>query len=756
MYYLEDISSHPDVTLTRGGMILIGLLSGGDYHQAGLAGCGTKTARGLAKCGLGDSLYEAAINLPQDLLPGFLSNWRNELRHELRTDSRGNIGKKHPSLAKSVPDDFPNIDVLLSYTQPVTSETVGSARNRLQITWDKEPDLGKIAALCEFYFEWGYKERIIKRFRTVIWPSAVLRIMRRAALNADQGQRNGPSTPKKKGAPVIVGTPSKMIAKHFSSQQMHSHANDDSSDDGGPFIIKIHSTRTHASTDGILEYRLEVAPAQLVRLTEAGVKGIRRPEDIDKFDDDEDDDDEEGGKGKSPPDPSSHLRVWIPASIVRLAEPDVVEKFEEREEQKRVKKAGKGKGKARAVNITPKKTRKAKVVPSEQEEYSDLYESDELPVIRPPIRKGKHTTDQGGIREDLGEAFYELEPPRPDEGGVTVREDLKAIFAVKKSRDHIPSKSTTVSAPVAVSKPVPVKLRPKPKLIPKFVDLSDEDSDAPKSSTILSALAAADKVFAPGPSRQTATVTNGPRDGSSGKVPTPKPFPMSFDDPFSRSDDHFTTKSTLLPVAKVKTKTKTKTKAVVAPLNKDTSSFFSSKTPSVRTKAPLKPKSKPDFVDVSEESDSCRFGLKPSSDDSDALPSPGRIVASFAIPHSIPHRGNDLSISVVQTKNGRKNSAKSSESESHEARIRKSPRKSREQISPRSQRIASPGFLVPARPPSPSPIRAPPRRTTKVLDVINISSDSDTPRAPQRSLKETFKVKKAVTKFVKIVDIDLT
>lgn len=100
MYYLEDISSHPDVTLTRGGMILIGLLSGGDYHQAGLAGCGTKTARGLAKCGLGDSLYEAAINLPQDLLPGFLSNWRNELRHELRTDSRGNIGKKHPSLAK--------------------------------------------------------------------------------------------------------------------------------------------------------------------------------------------------------------------------------------------------------------------------------------------------------------------------------------------------------------------------------------------------------------------------------------------------------------------------------------------------------------------------------------------------------------------------------------------------------------------------------------------------------------------------------
>jgi Holliday junction resolvase YEN1 len=86
--------------------------------------------------------------------------------------------------------------------------------------------LAKLAGVCEFYFEWGYKEAIVKRFRTVIWHSIVLRILRRAVLDLDQGKSRTdvPTTPKKKDASdrTPCGTPSKMIAKHFSSLGINS------------------------------------------------------------------------------------------------------------------------------------------------------------------------------------------------------------------------------------------------------------------------------------------------------------------------------------------------------------------------------------------------------------------------------------------------------------------------------------------------------------------------------------------------------
>ncbi|KAG6809715.1 hypothetical protein H0H92_015036 [Tricholoma furcatifolium] len=354
VYRIEDITSHPDILLTRGGMILIGLLSGGDYNQGGLNRCGTVTAHGLAKCGFGDTLFQAANNMDRQQLEIFLVAWRHELCHELRTNSQGHIGRKQAALANSVPTDFPNIDILLSYTNPITSESKGRADYYSNLTWSKEPDLGRLAATCEFYFEWGYKEAIIKRFRTVIWHSAVLRILRRAVLDLDAKSKGAaplPVTPRKAGKSTEepIGTPSKMIAKHFSSMNLNDRSD---TEDEEPLIVKVHSERNHVSTDGILEYRLEIAPAQLVRIAESGIKGTRQPEGPDEWA--EDDEDEDGGgraaKGvkNPPPDPESHMRLWMPACMVRLVEPRLVEKFENVLETKRVKKAGKGRGKTKA------------------------------------------------------------------------------------------------------------------------------------------------------------------------------------------------------------------------------------------------------------------------------------------------------------------------------------------------------------------------------------------------------------------------
>jgi len=351
-------------------------MSGGDYQQGGIMRCGITTAHGLAKCGFGDSLYTAATNLSRAQLAEFLVTWRQQLCHELRTNSSGEIGRKQPALSKAIPEDFPDIDILFSYVRPITSESMGRESNNLKLTWAKEPDLGKLAGLCEFYFEWGYKESIIKRFRTVLWHSMTLRILRRAALNLDAHSKPStptlPTTPRKKGKEVIQasGTPSKLIAKHFSSLNLATPSKSvvfesDSENEAGPeerLILKIHGTRTHLSTDGMLEYRLEIAPKQLVRMAESGIKGTRVPEGPDEWASEEDEDeDAKTGKGKGAPiDPESHLRLWMPACMVALVEPQLVEEYENIQAQRGVKKSKSNRGATRGGKTSNQTTSKGK------------------------------------------------------------------------------------------------------------------------------------------------------------------------------------------------------------------------------------------------------------------------------------------------------------------------------------------------------------------------------------------------------------
>ncbi len=408
VFQIDDIAEHPDVQLTRGGMILIGLMSGGDYQQGGLARCGVSTAHSLAKCGFGDSLYQAARTLDRDDLAEFLVTWRHEMRQELRTDSQKIIGRKLVALSKAIPEDFPDIDILLSYVCPITSESMGRESNNAKLTWGKEPNVAKIAETCEFYFEWGYKEAIIKRFRTVIWHSIVLRILRRAVLDLDAKKASSkqilpPLTPRKnKSNKTPCGTPSKMIAKHFSTLGLDSprkacgSESNDEEDDEERLIVQVHSSRTHTSTDGLLEYRLEIAPKQLVKLAESGIKGIRVPEGPDEWASEKEEEEEGRPKkrGKGPPvDPESHLRVWMPACMVRLVEPDLVQEFEDKEEQKRLKKAKKGTRAAAAKDKPkePKEKRPRKTTKKAAVLTPPLSESEEDMFVSPVIQKTQQT-----------------------------------------------------------------------------------------------------------------------------------------------------------------------------------------------------------------------------------------------------------------------------------------------------------------------------------------------------------------------------
>jgi Holliday junction resolvase YEN1 len=323
----------PEINLTHGGLILIALLSGGDYHQAGLSGCGPKVAHGLAKCGFGDSLLSAARTLPREDLQEYLIAWKRDLAEELRNNSRGILGRRYGSLSKAIPEEFPNIDILMSYANPVTSETEGKT-HRIKATWERPLDLGRIANICELYFEWGVRDVIIKRFRTVIWPAAVPRFLREAVLEKDAQKADRPPLPAETHLSQNE-PPSSSPATSTAASLSHLRIR------GPPIcqdlVVKIHSTRNHDSTDGLLEYRLEVSPQRLVALASAGIKDIRPPliGDISSSDDTNESDKHQK---KPPPDPSSNLRVWVSACIVRAAMPSLIDSFEEKTKRKATKK----------------------------------------------------------------------------------------------------------------------------------------------------------------------------------------------------------------------------------------------------------------------------------------------------------------------------------------------------------------------------------------------------------------------------------
>jgi Holliday junction resolvase YEN1 len=157
-----------------------------------------KVAVALARCGFGESLLDAVGRLVgvddgegvdgegRRELEEWLVGWREDVARELATNSQGHLPSKRLALSKTllsyntpasapVPSTskpkpkptttFPDLRILLYYTTPLTSETYHrSARNKIEIDWTKgEPDLGKIAGVCELYFEWGWKSMIVKR-----------------------------------------------------------------------------------------------------------------------------------------------------------------------------------------------------------------------------------------------------------------------------------------------------------------------------------------------------------------------------------------------------------------------------------------------------------------------------------------------------------------------------------------------------------------------------------------------------------------
>ncbi|KAI0320768.1 hypothetical protein OF83DRAFT_1169029 [Amylostereum chailletii] len=356
IYTAEGIRTSPGVSLNRAGLILIALLSGGDYH----GGCnkfGPVIALALARCGFGDQLvdiYESS----GDQLHARLAQWREAVNQELHTNSRGYLNARQPRLV--VPPDFPPMDVMRNYVHPIISDEPRHAlRDRGNI------NLPRLAAFCEAHFgEWGFESTIIQRFRNVTWAAAMMQLLRRAALDVDKmevekrhrdGRRDTfirqPLNPRPQDA---VGFPvstiktrlgdsknTDRIGSAFVNRGPH-HA--PGKEDLNPLRMKVVSSREHISTDQILEYRVEFTPSLFVAMARTGILGKRGrapsppPEPID-------DDPFNVGLGpsshkkrtssKPPPDPDSRMRLWLPACMIRQVFPQLADAFEEASAQKK-------------------------------------------------------------------------------------------------------------------------------------------------------------------------------------------------------------------------------------------------------------------------------------------------------------------------------------------------------------------------------------------------------------------------------------
>jgi len=102
-----------------------------------------------------------------------LETWRERLRTILVD---GTLGRKYPTLAVSVPADFPSIDAMHLYLHPVTSWT--DADGSLTLIWPEptQPDLTRLAKYCKSRLGW-LPGRIHEYLRNRVWSLACMRAL---------------------------------------------------------------------------------------------------------------------------------------------------------------------------------------------------------------------------------------------------------------------------------------------------------------------------------------------------------------------------------------------------------------------------------------------------------------------------------------------------------------------------------------------------------------------------------------------------
>lgn len=145
---------------------------------------------GLAHAGLGRKLVNGINATMEAALPPFLAEWRLKLITELRTNASGCLKHKFPSLANSVPFDFPELATINLYLHPSTSEHDNVQHPSLVPI--QGLDLARLSRFTESHFIWGEPAGIFRHFATSVFPGLAMRQLMSAAISSDLGLSHRP------------------------------------------------------------------------------------------------------------------------------------------------------------------------------------------------------------------------------------------------------------------------------------------------------------------------------------------------------------------------------------------------------------------------------------------------------------------------------------------------------------------------------------------------------------------------------------
>ncbi|KAL5085746.1 hypothetical protein Trisim1_009959 [Trichoderma cf. simile WF8] len=289
MYDVNDLNM-ANLGLDREGMVLVALMSGGDYIPEGVPGCGPKVACEAAKGGFGKSLCQLRASDTEGI-----RQWKKSLTHELRTNESKYFRTRHKAL--DIPEDFPNVEVLRYYTHPVVSpeSTLEVVRQRLKET--REIQLDGLREFTRETFNWDFRIGAIKFIR-VLSEGLFVNRMYQDGVNGDS------------------------------------------------FVKKISARRNHFSTDNTSELRLAYIPEEIVPIdisneVEEEITYARSGLALNSDDEfgtaPENLEDAQGSGGKTFDITTPEL-TWVLEEVARRFAPKSVQAWEESKKQKSTKK----------------------------------------------------------------------------------------------------------------------------------------------------------------------------------------------------------------------------------------------------------------------------------------------------------------------------------------------------------------------------------------------------------------------------------
>jgi Holliday junction resolvase YEN1 len=302
--------------LDREGMVLIALMSGGDYITEGIPGCGMKLACEAARAGFGKSLCKLSRTDNEGI-----RSWRKGLSHQIQKNEKKYFRVKHTTL--KIPDTFPNMEVLGYYTHPVVSTVTEIAKLKEGINWDGDVDILGLRAFVADAFGWSHQMGTQKLIRGI--------------------------------APALLVSKLRSCGKSRSPD-----FNDFATQNKMELVNSICGRRTQFSTDGILELRLTYNPTKVVGLdlsADEGESDRYTEEQLNGLGDNEDEELYRSGDNRSsrtksasptrkkPYDPNEPKKVWVPEVIARMGVPHMVDDYEK--SQQNPKKVTKAKHQAR-------------------------------------------------------------------------------------------------------------------------------------------------------------------------------------------------------------------------------------------------------------------------------------------------------------------------------------------------------------------------------------------------------------------------